>query len=83
MTGQVACGHAGFLPARLPHPLLGGGADQLWDRRIAESTGHEVLDVPAADHGLELPDDPLGSIDVLRRVAARLDRFVASLAAGR
>ncbi|MGW2867692.1 alpha/beta hydrolase [Kitasatospora sp. NPDC001225] len=68
--------------AEAPTLLVGGGADKLWDRRTAESTGHEVLEVPAADHGLELPDDPLGSIDVLRQVTSRLDRFVASLTKG-
>ncbi|MET8539748.1 alpha/beta hydrolase [Kitasatospora sp. NPDC004799] len=68
--------------AEAPTLLVGGSADKLWDRSIAESTGHEVLEVPAADHGLELPDDPLGSIDVLRQVTARLDHFVAPLAAG-
>ncbi|MER7581750.1 alpha/beta hydrolase [Kitasatospora sp. NPDC097691] len=66
-----------------PTLLVGGSADPVWDRRIAESSGHEVLEVPGAGHGLELPDDALGSIEVLRQVTARLDRFVASLDTGR
>ncbi|MGW7444535.1 alpha/beta hydrolase [Kitasatospora sp. NPDC054795] len=69
--------------ATAPTLLVGGGADRMWDRRTAESTGHEVLELPAADHGLELPDDPLGSIDLLRRATSRLDRFVAALGTGR
>ncbi|MFI8457733.1 alpha/beta hydrolase [Kitasatospora sp. NPDC085464] len=66
-----------------PTLLVGGGADRVWDRRIAESSGHEVLEVPGAGHGLELPDDAVGSIDILRHVTARLDRFVAALGTGR
>ncbi|TDC80191.1 alpha/beta hydrolase [Streptomyces hainanensis] len=56
--------------------LVGGTADGWWDAGIAASSGHEVLEVPAADHALELPDDVAGSVDVLRQVVARLDRFV-------
>ncbi|MET8622906.1 hypothetical protein ABZW30_03955 [Kitasatospora sp. NPDC004669] len=67
--------------AQAPTLLVGGSADRRWDRRIADSTGHEVLELPGADHGLELDGDPLGSVDVLRQVVERLDRFVGSLAA--
>ncbi|MBD0673374.1 alpha/beta hydrolase [Streptomyces sp. CBMA156] len=66
-----------------PTLLVGGGADRLWDRPTAHATGHEVLELPGADHGLEHPGDPLGSVDALRQVVARLDGFVASLAAHR
>ncbi|MFF4378684.1 alpha/beta hydrolase [Kitasatospora sp. NPDC001547] len=65
-----------------PTLLVGGTADKLWDRPTADATGHQVLELPAADHGLELPDDPLGSIDVLRQVTSRLDRFIAALGTG-
>ncbi|MEU3558566.1 alpha/beta hydrolase [Kitasatospora sp. NPDC006786] len=66
-----------------PTLLVGGAADRLWSRPTADATGHEVLELPAADHGLELPDDPVGSIDALRQVTSRLGRFVAALGAGR
>ncbi|MER7669713.1 alpha/beta hydrolase [Kitasatospora sp. NPDC096128] len=62
-----------------PTLLVGGGADRLWDRSVADATGHQVLELPAADHGLELPNDPLGSIDLLRTAIARLDTFLAAL----
>ncbi|MFG2846523.1 alpha/beta hydrolase [Kitasatospora sp. NPDC048296] len=68
--------------AQAPTLLVGGSADRRWDRRIADSTGHEVLELPGADHGLERDDDPLGSVDILRQVVERLDRFVGSLADG-
>ncbi len=55
----------------------------MWGRPTADATGHEVLELPAADDGLELPDDPLGSGDALRQVVARPDGFAAALGAGR
>ncbi|MFJ4186150.1 alpha/beta hydrolase [Kitasatospora sp. NPDC089509] len=66
---------------RTPAPtlLIGGSADKLWDRDLADSTGHPLLELPAADHGLELPDDPLGSVDLLREAVTRLDSFVGGL----
>ena len=42
----------------------------------------ELLLALAADHGLELPHDPVGSVDTLREVVARLDGFIGSLAPG-
>ncbi|NEE43753.1 alpha/beta hydrolase, partial [Streptomyces sp. SID8455] len=39
----------------------------------------DVLEVPSADHGLELPGDAVGSAEVLRQVVSRLDHFVGSL----
>ncbi|MFJ2861399.1 MULTISPECIES: alpha/beta hydrolase [unclassified Kitasatospora] len=62
-----------------PTLLVGGSADKLWDRQAAGSVGHEVLEVPSADHSLELADDAVGSTGVLRQVVSRLDRFVGSL----
>ncbi|MFJ9771887.1 alpha/beta hydrolase [Kitasatospora sp. NPDC101157] len=68
--------------ASAPTLLIGGGADELWNRATADSTGHQVLELPAADHGLELPHDPIGSVDTLREAVTRLDEFIASLAPG-
>lgn len=65
--------------AQAPTLLIGGSADKLWDSRIAESLRHDVLEVPSADHALELADDATGSIDVLRQVVSRLDHFIGSL----
>ncbi|MGW2375882.1 alpha/beta hydrolase [Kitasatospora sp. NPDC001683] len=62
-----------------PTLLVGGSADELWDRAVADSTGHQVLELPSADHGLELPHDPIGSVDALREVVTRLDGFIGSL----
>ncbi|TDC10947.1 alpha/beta hydrolase [Streptomyces sp. 8K308] len=65
--------------AKAPTLVIGGSADELWDSRIAASLRH-VLEVPSADHALELAHDAAGSVDVLRRVVSRLDRFIGSLA---
>ncbi|MCX5357907.1 alpha/beta hydrolase [Streptomyces sp. NBC_00124] len=65
--------------AQAPTLLIGGSADKLWDSRIAKSLRHDVLEVPSADHALELADDATGSVDVLRQVVSRLDRFIGSL----
>lgn len=65
--------------AEAPTLLIGGSADKLWDSRIAESLRHDVLEVPSADHSLELADDAVGSVDVLRQVVSRLERFIGPL----
>ncbi|MCX4669207.1 alpha/beta hydrolase [Streptomyces sp. NBC_01381] len=65
--------------AKAPTLLVGGSADALWDAQVAESLHHDVLDLPSADHALELAEDTVGSVDVLRQVVARLHRFIGSL----
>ncbi|MFD9909887.1 alpha/beta hydrolase [Streptomyces sp. NPDC059063] len=66
--------------AEAPTLLVGGSADELWDARVAESLRqHEVLEIPEADHALELAHDATGSVEVVRQVIARLDHFVGSL----
>ncbi|MFE4332866.1 alpha/beta hydrolase [Streptomyces sp. NPDC056831] len=65
--------------AGAPTLLIGGSADKLWDSRIAESVRHDVLEVPSADHALELAGNAAGSVEVLRQVISRLDRFIGSL----
>ncbi|WP_427921186.1 alpha/beta hydrolase [Streptomyces sp. cg40] len=69
----------GLRRAQAPTLLVGGGGDKLWDSGAAGSVGHEVLEIPGADHSLELAGDAEGSVDVLRKVVSRLDRFVGSL----
>ncbi|MEV0319932.1 alpha/beta hydrolase [Streptomyces sp. NPDC050658] len=65
--------------ATAPTLLVGGSADALWDAKVAESLRHDVLEIPSADHALELADDVVGSVDVLRQVVLRLHRFIGSL----
>ena len=70
---------AGFRRLGAPALLVGGGADESWDGQLARSLGTDVLELEGADHSLQLPGDPLGSIEVLRRVAERMEGFVAAL----
>ncbi|TGB13423.1 alpha/beta hydrolase [Streptomyces sp. MZ04] len=65
--------------AKAPTLLVGGSTDALWDTKVAESLHHDVLEIPSADHALELAEDTVGSVDVLRQVVARLHRFIGSL----
>ena len=61
-----------------PALLVGGMADESWDGELARRAGHDVLELDGADHALQVAGDPLGSVDVLRRVAERVDSFVAA-----
>ena len=63
--------------------LIGSTADETWDGDAARRSGHDVMELTDANHGLELGGDPLGSIDALRTVIEAVDRFVTRLDAGR
>lgn len=68
----------GFEQLRAPALLVGGTADESWDGELARRSGHEVLELPGANHALQLDRDPLGSLDALRAVVARIDSFFAA-----
>ncbi len=55
--------------------LVGGTADALWDQEVARSAPARVFQVEGADHGMELPGTVLDSIDVVRAVAAQVEKF--------
>jgi hypothetical protein len=40
-----------------------------------------VLELEGANHSLQIEGDPLGSVDALRVVTARIDEFLAGLEA--
>jgi hypothetical protein len=69
----------GFERLHAPALLVGGTADESWDSGLATRAGHAVLELEGADHALQIPGDPIASIDGLRRVVERLDSFVAAL----
>lgn len=64
-----------------PGLLVGGTADQLWDGDQARRSRHEVMEVPGADHVLELRTDWRASLAVLQEVLERIERFAATLSA--
>jgi hypothetical protein len=50
----------------------------LWDGELARRSGHEYLELPGQDHGLEV-DDTLASIETLREVMVAVEAYVAKL----
>jgi hypothetical protein len=69
---------AGFERLSAPALLVGGTADESWDGRLARRAGHEMLELDAANHSLQIEGQPLASLEVLRRVVERMDAFVAA-----
>ena len=58
-----------------PRPTLvvGSPADPTWGNgELPENEALEVLELDGLDHSLQREDDPLGSIDVLRKVTERI-----------
>lgn len=72
-----------LIPSASPCPPVSTGAEivsQLsFQASVTRLPGRYCLEVPSADHGLELADDAAGSVEVLRQVVSRLDRFIGSL----
>lgn len=59
--------------------LIGGSADPSWDAQAARTGGHRVVELPDADHALEVPDDPRGSVNHLMTVVGAVDLFLVAL----
>jgi hypothetical protein len=59
--------------------LVGGTADDSWNGDIAKASGQQVLELLGADHGLEIPGDPLASVGLLKEVVAAITLFVENL----
>jgi len=60
--------------------LVGGSADRVWDSDRAMRTGLRRLEVPGADHGLQLPDWR-SSIAVVQQTLTAIDDFAREVAA--
>jgi pimeloyl-ACP methyl ester carboxylesterase len=70
-----------ILAATAPTLLVGGTGDEAWDTDLAATLPAERLELPGADHGLEVAD-PFASLDLLRWVTERIDAFAAGLETG-
>jgi hypothetical protein len=71
---------AGLRAGTEPKLLVGGSDDSSWDGGVASTLSNaETLELPDADHSLEVPDDVARSLDNLRRVTEVLSRFVTAL----
>jgi hypothetical protein len=66
--------------AARPALLVGGSADETWVPDALPDHGLlEVVHLDGLDHSLERRGDPMASLDALRAVTARIDRFLAAL----
>jgi hypothetical protein len=59
--------------------LVGGTADEVWVSSVANASGLQVLEMQGADHGLEIPGDPLASVGLLHELLSTMNSFVESL----
>ncbi|MGN6169087.1 MAG: hypothetical protein ACTHQQ_13095 [Solirubrobacteraceae bacterium] len=68
----------GLARARRTTIVMGGSADDLWRRdAIPANPAVEVIELPGFDHALQVPGDPVASLDALRRVVEAVERMVA------
>ena len=58
-----------------PALLVGGTHDELWDARVAAASGAGVLEVPGADHSMEIPGDWRRSLEILGEVTSAVEAF--------
>lgn len=66
--------------ATRPTLLIGSKADPTWrPQALADTVMHDVLELDALDHDLQVPGDPQASLKALRTVAKRIDRFLGAL----
>lgn len=59
--------------------LVGGTEDDYWDSAIAKSSGHQVLEMQGAHHGLEIAGNPTASVRLLGELVAAMEIFVEAL----
>jgi hypothetical protein len=63
--------------ASAPSLLVGSTADQTWSGgRQPEGDAIEVVELDGLDHSLQVPGEPLASIEVLRQVTERIGAFL-------
>lgn len=61
--------------------LVGGSSDRLWDSGRAADTGLRRLEIPGADHGLQIHNDWRSSIAVLQQTLSAIEEFASELVA--
>jgi hypothetical protein len=66
--------------ATAPRLLVGSTADDTWSNGgLPGGDAVEVVEFDGLDHSLEVPGDPMASLDVLRQVTERIGAFFARL----
>jgi hypothetical protein len=64
--------------ARCPTLLIGRTADAAWQpEAIPNNPVLEVVQLPGVDHALQVPSDPVASLDALRQIAESVGRLAA------
>lgn len=70
----------GLQAARAPQMVFGGTADPTWDTAFAASLGQSaVVEIEGADHSLQFPRDPEGSLRVLGTICDAVATFAGEL----
>jgi hypothetical protein len=62
-----------------PFLLVGSTVDPSWDAEVARSLGQPFYEAEDAKHSMETDDDPVNSVEILRRTTIAMDEFVARL----
>ena len=62
-----------------PALLVGGTGDDLWDGAVAAASGADVLEVPGANHAMEVAGDWRRSLEILGEVTSAIERLARSL----
>jgi hypothetical protein len=63
-----------------PTLLVGGTADPTWrPDALPDNVMLDRLQLDGLDHGLQLPGDPQASLNALRKVVRKVDRFLGAL----
>jgi hypothetical protein len=66
----------GVARARRPALLVGGSADETWrPDAVPRERDIDVLELPGADHSLEIPGDPVASLAGLGQMTEAIIRF--------
>jgi hypothetical protein len=66
----------GLARARRPTVVIGGSADTFWrPEAIPENPAVEVIELPGLDHSLQVPGDPLASLEPLGAVVRAVRRI--------
>jgi hypothetical protein len=73
------CVVAALRRATAPFLLVGGSADRLWDGAAARDLTPHVLEVEGADHGMQVPGPPIGTIEVLGRIVVAVEEFLDAI----
>lgn len=69
----------GLARARRPTLVVGGTADPVWRAEsIPDNAALELLEVPGADHSLQVPGDLRASLEALGRIVDAVRRFAAA-----